>query len=133
MNLPPATVDGVFLTHFHSDHIDDLGELMLQRWAGGAAASPLPVYGPTGRRPGGGRLRAGLRARPRLSHRPPRAGGDAAEPASAAPPHPFAIAQDAAERDADRRGGLKVIAFPVDHGPVEPAVGYRFVYKGRAW
>src|ERR1700743_3138086 len=42
MNLPPAKVDGVFLTHFHSDHIDGLGELMLQRWAGGANTSPLP-------------------------------------------------------------------------------------------
>jgi len=26
---------------------------------------------------------------------------------------------------------LKVIAFPVDHEPVEPAVGYLFIYKGR--
>ena len=26
---------------------------------------------------------------------------------------------------------LQVIAFPVDHEPVEPAVGYLFVYKGR--
>src|SRR6185437_4862391 len=48
MNLPAARVDGVFLTHFHSDHIDGLGELMLQRWAGGANAAPLPVYGPVG-------------------------------------------------------------------------------------
>src|ERR1700753_1811737 len=35
MNLPPARVEAVFLTHFHSDHIDGLGELMLQRWGGG--------------------------------------------------------------------------------------------------
>ena len=48
MNLPPARVDGVFITHFHSDHIDGLGELMLQRWASGANTSPLPIYGPTG-------------------------------------------------------------------------------------
>src|SRR5580693_233232 len=45
MNLPPARVDAIFITHFHSDHIADLGELMLQRWAGGAATSPVPVYG----------------------------------------------------------------------------------------
>ena len=30
MNLPPAAVSAVFLTHFHSDHIADLGELLLQ-------------------------------------------------------------------------------------------------------
>jgi ribonuclease Z len=28
--------------------------------------------------------------------------------------------------------GLKITAFRVDHGPVEPAVGYRFDYKGRS-
>lgn len=48
MNLPPARAEAAFLTHFHSDHIGDLGELMLQHWAGGAAGAPLPVYGPTG-------------------------------------------------------------------------------------
>src|SRR5258706_142155 len=46
MTLPPARVDALFLTHFHSDHIADLGELMLQHWAGGAATAPLPIYGP---------------------------------------------------------------------------------------
>ena len=28
--------------------------------------------------------------------------------------------------------GLRVTAFSVDHGPVDPAVGYRFDYKGRS-
>lgn len=26
---------GILLTHFHSDHIGDLGEFNLQTWAGG--------------------------------------------------------------------------------------------------
>ena len=30
------------------------------------------------------------------------------------------------------KNGLKVSAFRVDHQPVEPAVGYRFDYKGRS-
>ena len=30
--------------HLHSDHIDGLGELMLQYWAG--AREPLPIAGP---------------------------------------------------------------------------------------
>ena len=33
-NVPMADIGGVFLTHFHSDHIGDLGELQLQSWAG---------------------------------------------------------------------------------------------------
>src|SRR5581483_2166387 len=48
MQIPPALVDGIFLTHFHSDHIGGLGEMMLQRWAGGSHATPLDVYGPEG-------------------------------------------------------------------------------------
>ena len=35
------------LTHFHSDHIGDLGELNLQTWAGGRP-TPLSVYGGPG-------------------------------------------------------------------------------------
>src|SRR3546814_11193920 len=30
------------------------------------------------------------------------------------------------------RSDLHVTVFPVDHRPVEPAVGYRFDYKGRS-
>jgi ribonuclease Z len=45
--VPLAQVKGVFLTHFHSDHIAELGELRLQTWAAGRRA-PLKVYGPPG-------------------------------------------------------------------------------------
>ena len=48
MGLQPGWVDRIFLTHFHSDHIDGLGEFMTLRWAGGGHAQPLPVVGPTG-------------------------------------------------------------------------------------
>ncbi|HMP62074.1 MAG TPA: MBL fold metallo-hydrolase, partial [Phenylobacterium sp.] len=30
MGLPPARAEALLLTHFHSDHMDGLGELMLQ-------------------------------------------------------------------------------------------------------
>jgi hypothetical protein len=46
-NIPLSSVGGVLLTHFHSDHIGDLGELSLQTWAGGRPA-PLAVYGGPG-------------------------------------------------------------------------------------
>jgi ribonuclease Z len=48
MGYQPGTVKGVFLTHFHSDHIDGLGEISTLRWAGGDNDAPLPVYGPRG-------------------------------------------------------------------------------------
>lgn len=43
MRIPQGEIDGVFLTHFHSDHIDGLGELLLQRWANGSNTSPTPI------------------------------------------------------------------------------------------
>ena len=48
MRLNPGKVKAVLLTHFHSDHIGDLGELMLKRWTGGSNKSPLEVFGPAG-------------------------------------------------------------------------------------
>ena len=46
--LPPSRVERVFLTHFHSDHIDGLGEVATLRWAAGDWPEPLPVHGPEG-------------------------------------------------------------------------------------
>jgi ribonuclease Z len=131
MNLPPARVEAVFLTHFHSDHIGGLGELMLQRWAGGGPTAPLPVYGPTGvDQVVNGVLAAYTLDRGyRIAHHgpvvvPPTGFGGT--------PHPFVAPRDAPDVVLIDDGGLKVTAFPVDHRPVEPAVGYRFDYKGRS-
>jgi len=131
MNLPPGRVDGVFLTHFHSDHIDGLGELMLQRWAGGQRTSPLPVYGPAGvdQVVAGFMAAYGLDRGYRIAHHgpqqvPPAGFGGAAHPFSANRAAPDVVLID--------DGGLKVTAFPVEHHPVDPAVGYRFDYKGRS-
>jgi len=131
MGLPPGRVDGVFITHFHSDHIADLGELMLQRWAGGAHTDPLPIYGPQGvEQVVAGFQGAYLADRGyRIAHHgpkvvPPSGFGGQARPFQIAPGGPNMTVID--EPD------LKVVAFPVPHGPVEPAVGYRFTYKGRS-
>ena len=44
-NIPGAKIDTVLLTHLHSDHIGDLGEVATQSWLGGRKV-PLEVYGP---------------------------------------------------------------------------------------
>jgi ribonuclease Z len=46
-DLPTDAVGSVLLTHFHSDHIGDLGETITQSWIAGRA-QPLAVYGPAG-------------------------------------------------------------------------------------
>ena len=41
--LPIAKVSGVLLTHFHSDHIGELGEVMTQSWVASGRNEPLSV------------------------------------------------------------------------------------------
>ena len=130
MGLAPGGVDALLLTHFHSDHIDGLGELALLRWAGGAREQPLPVLGPIGV----GEVVAGFNAayrqdaRYRVAHHgpetvPPAGAGMEARPF---PPPPEGMAAVVWNTS-----GVKVAAFAVDHAPVSPAVGYRFEYGGR--
>ena len=133
MGLPLGRVAGVFLTHFHSDHIDGMGPLMLMRWTAGTNVAPLPVYGPTGV----DRIVAGFNAAYALddSYRTGHHGAAIAPPAGAGGiARPFALPEPGQGDTVvvlDNEG-LKVTAIRVDHGPVKPAVGYRFDYKGRS-
>jgi ribonuclease Z len=129
MGIPNARVERLFLTHFHSDHIDGLGPMLLLRWTGAAATSPLPVHGP----PGVDRVIAGFNAAYTLDngYRTAHHGEKIAPPTGAgATAMPFALdGESAVVLD---EGGVKVTAFVVDHTPVAPAVGYRFDYQGRS-
>jgi len=130
MNLPPARIEAVFLTHFHSDHIDGLGELMLQRWAGSGSAAPVPVHGPQGVDQVVGGFMSAYRMDQgyRTAHHsaavvPPSGFGGQALTFNAAADQPNVVLIN--EPD------LKVTAFPAPHDPASPAVGYAFAYKGR--
>ena len=48
MGFNIGKVDAILLTHFHSDHIADLGEMMLQRWAGWFQCKTGGCYRPEG-------------------------------------------------------------------------------------
>ncbi|MBY0519934.1 MAG: MBL fold metallo-hydrolase [Sphingomonas sp.] len=123
-------VEALFLTHFHSDHIDSLGALMLQRWASSAAATPLGVYGP----PGVEQVTAGFNAAYRLDrgYRIAHHGPKIVPPSGfGLVPHPVPVPTNGALRLVYAAHGLRVFAFAVDHRPVEPAYGYVFAYKGR--
>lgn len=133
MGLPMARVEAVFLTHFHSDHIDGMGPVMLMRWTGASATAPLPVYGPTGV----DRVIAGFDAAYAIDngYRTGHHGPAIAPPTGAgATAFPFALPEaDKGDRLVIyEKDGLKITAIRVDHGPVSPAVGYRFDYKGRS-
>lgn len=131
MGVPLSAVEGVFLTHFHSDHIDGLGELMLQRWAGGGHAAPLPVHGPQGVED----IVAGfnLAYRHDFGYRVAHHGAELIKPSGAgARAVTFDRPQGSEALTVFEDGGLRIQAFAVDHSPVEPAVGYRIDYAGRS-
>lgn len=133
MGVPMGRIERVFLTHFHSDHSEGLGQMMLLRWTGSAATRPLPIAGPRGVET----IVAGFNAAYvtdngyRVGHHgakivPPSGAGGVAIPFDLPPPG----------RDETvvvyQSDGVTVTAFPVDHRPVKPAVGYRIDYKGRS-
>jgi ribonuclease Z len=133
--IPLSQIGGVLLTHFHSDHIGDLGELNLQTWAGGRP-STLTVYGG----PGVARVVDGFNDAYRLDqgyrteHHTPRI-----MPAATWPMVARTITLEGEATAAKDRSGLvlddgslRITAIEVDHAPISPAYAYRFDYKGRS-
>ncbi len=122
--IPLQRIAGVFLTHFHSDHIGDLGEVRLQTWVAGRKA-PLPVYGP----PGVDRVVNGFNEVYALDdgYRTKHHG------ATMLPPDAVAlVAKPVMPGVVFEQGGLRVTAVKVKHEPANPSYGYRFDFKGRS-
>ncbi|MGB0920581.1 MAG: MBL fold metallo-hydrolase [Alphaproteobacteria bacterium] len=131
MRFPQGDIEAVFLTHFHSDHIDGLGELMMNRWVQGTNTEPVPVYGPQGveRIVAGFNMAYGPDTIYRVAHHGPETvppGGQG----GVARPYPLPRPGEAMVLIDDN--GLKVTAFKVDHAPIDEAVGYLFEYGGRS-
>lgn len=129
MGLSPGKADGLLLTHFHSDHIDGFGPLMLFHWTRGSSTAPLPVYGPSGVEAivDGFNAAYATDNTYRIAHHgtavvPPGGAGGIARSFEMTGPTAVVL-----ERD-----GLKITAFTVNHDPIKPSVGYRFDYKGRS-
>lgn len=133
--IPHRLIGGVFITHFHSDHIGALGEFNMQSWALGRPEQ-LAVYGG----PGVDRVVAGfndayaLDRTYRTAHHgpkvmPPSTGPMRAITITATDGGPLRGEASATVLEVD---GLKVTAVAVDHHPVEPAYGFRFDFAGRS-
>jgi ribonuclease Z len=125
MGFPLERIAGVFLTHYHSDHIGDLGELKMQTWAAGRPA-PLAVHGPAGVETvvRGFNMAYSLDDSYRTAHH-----GEGTMPPAAAPlaAQPFS-GDGVVYKDAD----VVITAFTVKHDPIRPAVGYRIDAGGRS-
>lgn len=129
LNLPISKLSGILVTHFHSDHIGEIGEAVTQSWIAGRQR-PLDIFGP----PGIDQIVDGFRrvyaqdVTYRVAHHDeafmPQAAGHAVA-------RSFPIPKGNAAVPILERNGLRVSAFQVQHAPVHPAVGYRIEYGGR--
>lgn len=131
MAIAPARIELVLMTHYHSDHIGGLGTVNLQRWVADGERPAMRVIGP----PGVERVVAGMNEAYELDsgYRVAHHGPEVVEPDTAT-----MIAETYEIRDGEdskvvlEQDGLTVTAFRVQHPPIEPAVGYRFDYRGRS-
>ncbi len=131
MGFAMERIEGAFLTHLHSDHIDGLGELMLQAWIAGGRSQPLPIYGP----PGTGPVVDGFNAAYAIDkgYRIAHHGPIIANPAGyGGEPIESPLPEEAISQVAYEEKGVRITVFRVDHAPIAPAFGYRIDYKDRA-
>ena len=131
MGYALGKIDAVFLTHFHSDHIDGLGEMATLRWVSTANSSPLKVFGPDGVEfvVSGFNAAYAASALHRNEHH-----GDEVAPLSGRGliAKPFPLPPHRTALEIFRDGDTIIEAITVDHGVVSPAVGYRIRYKDRS-
>lgn len=126
--IPLGSIDGTFLTHFHSDHVNGLPDLWLTGFipAFGGREGSFDVYGPTGT----AHIANGLADTYDQDIKVRVADGEVKPETTKIVGHDFE--HDGVVFD---RNGVKVTMFEVQHDPkhaIEPAVGYRVDYRGHS-
>jgi ribonuclease Z len=117
----PVGLSAVLLTHLHSDHITDLGDIVTTHWVMSPAPTPLRVVGP----PGTQRVVDGVMAtlaldqEYRLAHH-----GDLAQ-------RPLVEVTEVEPGAGLEVGEAAVTVHRTDHRPVAPTVGYRVTNAGK--
>lgn len=117
-----AGLSALLLTHLHSDHIADLGDVLITRWISTFTPdpAPLPIIGPPGTAEAVAAMLNAFRhdIGYRIAHH-----RDINEP-PAVDVHEYT---EGLVWDSD---GVTIRAAPTDHRPVAPTVGFRVDHRG---
>ena len=122
--VPIESVDKLFITHLHSDHVIDIPDLLLTPWANRSPRKvPLQVWGPDGTVNMMNHLEQAFAFDIHIRR-------DVDE--KFMPEGIKVSAHDIKQGVIYESNGVKVTAFLVDHGPVKPAFGYRVDFGGHS-
>lgn len=125
IGLWPGQIDAVFITHFHSDHLNGLNDLLTLGYIGRPGlrrTRPLEIHAPVGMKRIADAVRSSIDDDVRI-----RSADEKISPLGA----DMAVHEFTGDGPVFERNGVKVTAFAVDHGEfIKPAFGYRVDYKG---
>lgn len=117
-----TSLTALLLTHLHSDHIADLGDLIITRWVSTFTPdpTPLPIIGPPGTiEVVDATLRAfGFDIGYRIAHH-----DDLNAP-------PALEVREHTDGSVWQHDGVSIDVAPTDHRPVEPTIGFRVHHRG---
>jgi ribonuclease Z len=127
--IPVSQLERVFITHFHSDHFNDLATLINAGWIWGRK-TPLEVQGPVGTKQvlDGFAQAYALDEGYRSANMPHLAKNRAV---AFGVPLEIAIAEGQRAVRVYDKDGVTIDAALVAHDPVKPALGYVLKYKGK--
>lgn len=114
-------LSALLLTHLHSDHIADLGDVIITRWVTTFTEQiPLQIIGP----PGTKRVVEAM-----LEAFGPDIGYRIAHHADLTAPPPVEV-HEYTEGLVWDHDGVRMVVGPTDHRPVEPTIGFRIEHHG---